>query len=303
MASGSDPDVPVAVGLGPIEVPADFTLDTPWGTLRAASEWEQQQGQTEKATGLVLQLTARLKVVLDFDLQDATSRLPRGIGDLNRDIERRVDMVRLLLLLGLVRDQPIAVALTWRLVSEPLSMQAFSWSSTEPVPSAGSLKEEDKAQLEDWTQRLKEYHHPSLDLAIRRLLSAIGKRYDDEDGVVDAVIALESLFGTGQSEVGFRLSAALAWLLEAEPRARLARQKAISQLYGLRSKIVHGSPVSLSSLSNGRREACQTAVDALRALFADSPHLIALGNQRGKHAILQIGPRATGGPSSGPGRE
>jgi hypothetical protein len=295
VASGAQPDVPVAVGVGPISVAPDFRLETPWGTLRAPSEWEAQQGHQRDTTGLVLQLTVPLRVVLDVDLQDPASALPPELGNLTRDVERRVDMVRLLLLLGLGRDAPVAVVSTWRLVSEPLTMHAFSWSPGEPLPSVGSIEEEDKARLEEWALLLEEHYDATLDLAVRRLLSAIGTRYDDEDGVVDAVIALESLFGTGQSEVGFRLSAALAWLLETDSEARLGRQKSISRLYNLRSQIVHGARVDPSLLSEGRREASQTAVAALRALFKETPYLISLGNQRGKYAILQVSPRSASG--------
>jgi hypothetical protein len=56
-------------------------------------------------------------------------------------------------------------------------------------------------------------HHRRVDLAVRRLLSAVSYRTDPADKLIDAAVALENLFGTRQGEVTFRIAAATARLM------------------------------------------------------------------------------------------
>ena len=138
--------------------------------------------------------------------------------------------------------------------------------------------------------------HPSIDLPIRRLLSALSSRDKPEDSLVDAMIALESLFGTGQGEVTFRLSTALAWLLGKDGRARSAKQKEIADLYGLRSKVVHGARLKHEEAAVAQAAAISLAVDAFRALLAERPELIADTN-RGR-SLSVYGPPERADPDS-----
>jgi hypothetical protein len=55
----------------------------------------------------------------------------------------------------------------------------------------------------------------------------------------------------------------------------------VTELYTLRSKIVHGSEVDMKKIHGARVAASQLAVDALRKLFTDFPELISAGDQRG----------------------
>lgn len=56
----------------------------------------------------------------------------------------------------------------------------------------------------------------------------------------DICTALESLYGEGSSEIQFRLAISMACLLELDPRKREGVMKAVTETYGLRSKVVHG---------------------------------------------------------------
>lgn len=50
-------------------------------------------------------------------------------------------------------------------------------------------------------------------------------RSDPGDRLIDAVIGWENLYASGQGESTFRISGALAWLLEPDASAREALQK------------------------------------------------------------------------------
>jgi hypothetical protein len=82
-----------------------------------------------------------------------------------------------------------------------------------------------------------------LEIALSRFNTSYG-RSDYRERVIDLVIALENLFGeetVGQTtEVGYRLRMRAARYLGANAEERKHLRKFISQLYTLRSKIVHG---------------------------------------------------------------
>lgn len=109
---------------------------------------------------------------------------------------------------------------------------------------------------------------PSIRIAGRRLLTALTERSDPTDAFVDALVAWESLFGTG-TEVSFRVSAALAALLEpVDMDARRAVYKELKRLYGLRSRLVHGSAdLAPSEAETHRRRACEVALQATQRVL------------------------------------
>jgi hypothetical protein len=82
-----------------------------------------------------------------------------------------------------------------------------------------------------------------LEVALSRLNTSYG-RSNPRERLIDLVIALENLFGeetVGQTtEVGYRLRMRAARYLGANADERKQLRKFISQLYTLRSKIVHG---------------------------------------------------------------
>jgi hypothetical protein len=84
-----------------------------------------------------------------------------------------------------------------------------------------------------------------LEVALSRFNTSYG-RADYRERIIDLVIALENLFGEetiGQTtEVGYRLRMRAARYLGNDACERKHLRKFISQLYTLRSKIVHGDP-------------------------------------------------------------
>ena len=199
----------------------------------------------------------------------------------------KAEKVRLLLLLAVRRDQPMAVSDTWQQISDPTTLGGVSFSQSVVMPTADALVDEDLDEISRWSDLIENRYDSSLDLAVRRTLSSIASRPEPGDALVDAVIALESLFGTGSGEIAFRVSAAVAWLLESDPVRRQARHGEVNKLYGLRSDVVHGKHVNQTKLYSSRLAASQLATDCLRKLLSDRPELIGAGNTRGKNLILQ----------------
>jgi hypothetical protein len=125
---------------------------------------------------------------------------------------------------------------------------------------------------------------------MRRTLSAMSERtFSAEDALIDAVIAWENLVGHGApAEMTFRVTSALAILLELDARKRPSLRSELSKIYALRSEIAHGSAVSGDDkLAEMRDRALEVAIDAFRALFRDYPWLIS-DRDRGMKLILGV---------------
>jgi hypothetical protein len=133
----------------------------------------------------------------------------------------------------------------------------------------------DRPRIRAWGRRIERDYSDRLDIAVKRTLSSLTTRWDPTDRLIDAVVALENLFGTGSGELAFRISAGTAYLLERDAARRAATQTHVSRLYNVRSKIVHGAhappPSTVDPLA---RAATSFVVRSLRALFAQHRQLL-----------------------------
>ncbi|SRR6266851_4335970 len=113
-----------------------------------------------------------------------------------------------------------------------------------------------------------------FDLPLNRYAST-ATRKEAHDRLIDSVIALESLLGSdSQVEAGFRLSTRGGWLLGSSPESRREVAKQLRDLYGVRSKVVHGDPDALRKLDPHLAHHATEAVDLVRLILlkvADKP--------------------------------
>ncbi|MDY6791155.1 MAG: HEPN domain-containing protein, partial [Thermodesulfobacteriota bacterium] len=67
--------------------------------------------------------------------------------------------------------------------------------------------------------------------------------------LVNNTIFLESLFSLSNTEIGFQIAASVSWYLKSgrTPEERDELFKKVKELYGYRSKIVHGADISLKN--------------------------------------------------------
>jgi hypothetical protein len=284
--------VRVAVGLGPIELAEGIRIATPWGVFRSPNAWEARWAPSR--AGAILEVTFPMAIYFWNFGDPIPAAAQAGLLDPMRSLEEAVDRMRFALAIGLERERPIAIAPLWHFIPDPLVMPGFRPFSSAPAMTRNEMDMSDEPLLRPWMDLVQRHVDPSLDLPIRRLLSALSSRDKPEDGLVDAMIALESLFGTGQGEITFRLSVALAWLLGKDGDDRNAKQKEIAVLYGLRSKVVHGGRLTYQEAADAQLAAVSRTVEAFRTLFADYPELIADTNRGRRLAIF-------GNPDEGSG--
>lgn len=132
-------------------------------------------------------------------------------------------------------------------------------------PSPHTLKESKIEHIRAEAQKLENGYHPSLDAAYSRIVRSKLLRGDPAGQLVDAVIAWEAMFGTA-TETVFRVTASLSMLLEPNAGARIELQRRLKKLYALRSDVVHGRSAPALGIQSAASEACDIALQALRAL-------------------------------------
>lgn len=217
-------------------------------------------------------------------------RLWPKIEAARQEVEGAVNRVRYSLLLASNTDQRIgAIAeITTRL--NPLqtgSSAALATGFAAPLAPV-TITDETAEQVRSWARRVADEHPRSLDIGMRRLLSAATTRLDPMDGFIDAVMCWENLFGEAQ-ETAFKVCGSLAMLLEPDDQGR--RRSLFSRLknlYEIRSRLVHGSSEpDIKTAYRHRDEALSIALDAMRAAY-DLPGLLTLqnGTERYKHVLL-----------------
>ena len=259
-------------------------VDTPWGRLRAPTS-----GETETRASLPVansqELVLETEVSLEASIEPTYSPPLEGPGSFPfaeaakaqaAASQRGADLLALSLLLGLEREPPVAIARTWTITENPFSHgPMLSWFQNSIALTPYEIDGSDRAKIRRWTARVHQHHSDRIDIATRRTLSALTTRSDPTDRLIDSVIALENLFGTGSGELVFRVSTGCARLLERDGPARLTLQRDVRRLYNLRSRVVHGAHApEPGEMHPHAVDASDLAVRALRRLFLYRSDLI-----------------------------
>jgi len=290
--AGSEIRLPVVVALHGVNLEPDIHVELPGGVLRAATD-----GATQKAVGdvffpqggLFVTMIPSAVEVSSASAEDGPRTSPLSkTRAFRRDLEARIQQVTLSLLL--VDAWPRLSAVATRAVAITPAF-GVGWGAGEynppPVPGpTGTLTESHIEKLRSLATFVSDRYGASLAIPTRRLISAVVGRHDVDDGLVDAVVAWESLFaGTDHGELRFRISAAMSWLMGHTAEERLELQREIASLYDTRSRVVHRGAAG-PDLTAERDRAVELGISAMLALLRDHPDLIDDEN-RGKKLILR----------------
>lgn len=307
---GESVEVLVLVGIAGLKLPGSEALALPWGRLRAVEEKDRQyippglSGQLMTTTpdgsqvvidyagDLVLEMNVPYKIELGELGKQPDEGWPLGLVSAET-VGRRLESLRLALLLSSERTPPPMALSTWRVYLEPLGHgMTSSWSDPRQAPSffPSALTAAERDDWRDWVRDVDAQRVPSIDVAVRRTLMAAAERPDPTDALVDAVIAWENLVGSREGEPTLRLSAALAWLLGKDAADRIKIRRQAARLYNLRSDVVHGNRfLNPKEAAERHREALGIAVRALRVVLRERPNLLADckdSSERSLHLIL-----------------
>src|SRR6266540_3976784 len=288
--------------LSGVVLPDGTAFDTPWGRIRAAPQSDYpgavrflrdhrttgghagEQVTISDAGEVIVEVSTPLQI--DFKKQETGYNMTTRP---KQNVEARILEARLALLLSSSKDYPLVVLSVWHRMIDPVIAggRLLSWANPEGfaprTPTA--LSAEDIDAWKSWIRTIDGINLGKLGVAPARLLRAVAERRDREDALVDAVIAWEALFGADQ-EISFKISSSIARLLRSTPSDRKTLRKRASEIYGLRSKVVHGANVNREDVENASLEAITIGTEILRTMIKDRPELVAMSPGERIVAIL-----------------
>lgn len=282
-------------GLAQISLPPNSHLSTPWGNIRpiqpVAGHFILPRIGQPNTSALLIE-SKQVPFVFDRSPSPNVTLTPPTEHDL-----RSAFLFPLSCALA-SRDHmnPVVPVITWSTVLIPF-LDFFGFSS----PMLGPIfeKQQDASQLledlEEWARVVERAHSPEVDVAAKRLVSAVAHRTDKADALIDAVMVWENLLGTS-NEVTFRVTASIAKIIESDPDKRIKLKKSLSSVYGVRSRIVHGALIDATEVQDACAEAIGTAVLVLRHSYkkgrdwlsmnsAERSEKILLGNDMGRASV------------------
>jgi hypothetical protein len=302
LAARRETNVPLIYGISNIAMPNNTRLEVPWGILRSPTPNDRLFVPRAVEVGAVFETTCEIRLLeADYlaphDQRHATEGLERHQKDIDRwaqRADRSCDLMRLSILLASPEEQFLVAHQGSRAILDAFhSMPTMRWTATGlkaqgADPSSTSLL--DGGLLETvsiWAQNAR-LHPPSLDIAMRRTLSAVAERADPLDGFIDSVLAWENLF-SGRPETNLRVCGAIAWFLEPQVyERRSALYNELSKLYASRSGLVHGSVSFIDNAGSARNRSVQISVECLRNLYA-RPDLLGAKDSSVRGRMLMLG--------------
>jgi Apea-like HEPN len=282
LVAGKKVQIRARIGIAGISLEQQ-AISTPWGVLRPATS--EESARVDKLDGTrtdaVFEVPVDMRLYIGSGSPEDGDSGPGAMGKvsqkLHNDVNDRFLRLALSLFLSLERSRPVTAVRSWTAFDRIFSPMGTSWSQVAPLVSSARLEEGEADTVTEWIDRVQKHYHRSITIAVQRVLHALAERYDPADGLVDAVIALENLFGTSsetQGEVTFRVSTACAYLLSPEDaKERRAARKDVVGIYRERSKIVHGQQPG-EDVGQLRDRAVEIIREALQLLFRDRPELL-----------------------------
>ncbi|WP_433288409.1 hypothetical protein [Micromonospora sp. CA-244673] len=299
-------DLPLLVGLSNIELSEDIgSIDTPFGELRPMTPTARSylgSGMSGRESGALLIGKASQRI-LSIDKwnpdQEATpeereadweKRRPAAEA-VQKKVKSLIDRIRYSIMLASEDESilaPIDEVTTQITPLDQSTSSAIAHGGMAPFPPV-AITHELAAGIRLWARRVSENHPASLDIGMRRLISAATLRIDPMDGFIDAVMCWENLFGEAQ-ETAFKVCASLATLLEpADHDKRKDMFAQLKRLYDIRSRLVHGSSEPDLRTAYAHRDlALRVALGAMRAAYA-MPGLLNARDATARYKLVLLG--------------
>jgi hypothetical protein len=276
-------------GLAGLSLDNDLQLTTPWGTIRPIDVEPSTQAfmAQPRPTTSALLVTPQLERL--FISRENEPQFPGLDQSATESMQRTQTLTPLLFALSSLDSEAVtAPVITFQTTILPISM-GMGYSSplhSNPfVPNCVVGRDQVKA-IEDLAAILAENYNESMQLASIRTVQAISQRTDRSDALIDAVMAWENLVGT-RSETVYRVTAALARLLETEDDKRRSFRKELQDIYNIRSRVVHGDVVEPQAIQSASDGAVRIALRAMLEIYRRGGAWLAMSsNERSEMLIL-----------------
>lgn len=295
MAKGWRVSLPVSIGLANLKLPPGSIIESTVGRLIPYSQIydrlapmrarqykvDLRSDQGEHQFRGVGDIVCHALVKFRLDIQSH----PGGVRGwqlqqvVDHDLESRQAAVCLAATLGVRHELPIAVDPVWVAILSPISTSMPGpWRNDYTLQRAMAplrvLSEEQARDWQEWISRIHKSGFGTVEIAARRLQSAIAERTSPVDRFVDSVMIWENMFGSG-GDVSLRIAASLACFLGERQGDRATLYEVVNALYRLRSQVVHGSvQLSDGEAAASAERALDIAIRGLRMLYQSRPELI-----------------------------
>jgi hypothetical protein len=265
------------VGYTGVELPPGSQVATPWGILRAAPSNFRVGLQFNRTTAI---LASPRTMTLNISREEYPVQFPLD-GSVSPNIVGARQLLPMAFALASHQNPPCAPMVTLETVLLPL-MEQNSYPNPGilfPVQQTVRPNEQELEDAEAWAERLEESRAGTLQIAVRRLVSAIAQRSEKVDALIDAVIAWESLVGTRRDKAD-KVPRALAILLKNYASEGSNLFDRFKEIYGLRTDVVHGNAVSDADVYAASRDATKAGLDAIRELHDRSGEWLTIGSNK-----------------------
>jgi hypothetical protein len=251
------------IGYTGIQLSPDSQVRTPWGVLKAAPS-NFRVGIGSNITTAIL--AAPCTMTLQISREEYPAQLPAG-APVSSGIEGARRLLPMAFALASSQSPRCVPMVTFEAALLPLvALNSYrNPGILYPVQPTPRPTSEELEATEAWAERLEESRAGSLQIAERRLVSAIAQRAENDDALIDAVIAWESLVGTRYKTTA-RVAGALTNLLESESSERPALRRRLLEIYDLRSRVVHGDLAGGDNVSAASNQAIDIGLHAVRKL-------------------------------------
>ncbi len=297
--AGESVPAPVFVGINNVAIPTEVSLAQ--GRAFPFSEQAGELVPPEAAPSSSSAVDGRLGLVLEipapFTIKVSSAAAAERTGEWATpngtqwptspvDLRELAESVSLAITLAVEREPPVAAQIAWTVPANPLFSGSSSWSRERTPSEPHVLTESETVSMVEWSRRVLETDSSALAIAKHRLLSALNQRRDPADGFIDAIVALENLFGA-DTELSFRVAACTARLLCADYEERLATFKKVKGMYSRRSKLIHGSTLpNHEGDSEDWKASTLVVVGVLRVLWTEWPELLQSNSADRSQSIL-----------------
>lgn len=275
------------LGIAGMSISNQLTIKLPWGDLRSAP---QVSGQADLIIQNNASQTACLLIQSPF-VQVTFDRQPNPTLKPNRAFLLQQSRAEVLFpvacaLASSDPSQPNSALPTWEMTMLPFqSFNGYAGPSTSRWSLRATNLDASIKAIEDWAGIVERNHITAVDLAARKLISAISQRNDPADALIDAVIAWENLVGTSQ-EVTFRVTGALAKIIVPEVSARKTRMRELKKVYAVRSKLVHGTSVNGKEITDACADAISVAIQALCFSYRRGAEWLSMSSEQRCDTVL-----------------
>jgi hypothetical protein len=299
LAQGQTVHVPAIVGFSGIALGDGAKLSLTSGTMRSPRPVEKE---LLLASGT--SITAVFETTFPLRIVCVTQNDPSGLSGARAEkayehvrgayaeFEGKLNRVRLALLLNSDGKEFLASLEHSRFIFDLTNMGgSVGTQMVGNTLNCRTLANRTIAEVEQMHEVICSNHSESLNIAMQRVLQAASARGDDSDGLIDALIAWENIFGAS-TETTFRVTASLAKLIESDGERRREKRKELTKIYTSRSKIVHGAKeIPSHTVYEQRQEAILVACQALRELYLHRTDLLELkSEERGIWLLLEDAP-------------